>query len=297
MNNTKLVAILTTTYLMLVVFGGCAASQVRVSNGSTFAAAGISYIDALPTILDESFALTVAANTHQLLLSREDLSEEERGDALTNADGELEQRLALLQDIRQHSLLLRTYFISLQALLASENASGISSATQSVVDGLAELRPGIENATIGGASVAGLLDSGITLAVGVYQNAALQNEIGARGAAIERELALQKVLLGALADDMMDNAELIVLIEELNPIFEEFLTADGVSDSWNSKRVSAYKRSVQLESYDAIKKAAANMHSSWIALVENRSSDSSLNLLLQDIEQLLAVARLFEATE
>lgn len=297
MSKAKSITKIITAFVMLTILGGCAASQARVSKGTTFAAAGIYYLDALPTILDESFALTVAANNHQLLLAREELNEEERIDALSNADAELKQRRALLQDIRQDLLLLRTYFIALQTLLARDNASDISSIARSVVDGLAEIRPRIENATIGGANVADFLDGSITMVVGAYQNAALKNELNARGAAIEKELALQKELLSALADEMFDNAELIVLIEEQNPIFEEFVTANRVSAKWNNKRISAFQRSVQLESFVAIKKAAANMHSSWVALVENRSSDATLDLLLQDIEQLLAVARLFEAAE
>ena len=95
----------------------------------------------------------------------------------------------------------------------------------------------------------------------------------------------------------MDNAQLIVQIEELNPVFEEYIADRPVSDTWSDRRVSAFKRTVSLESYDDIRKAASTMHASWIALVENRATEESFDLLLQDVEQLLAVARLFESNE
>ena len=162
---------------------------------------------------------------------------------------------------------------------------------------LVELRPGIEESTIGDVRIADLIEPGINLIVGAYQNAALQRELEARGEAIARELALQKEVITALTEEMIDNAGLIIEIEELNPIFDDYVSADRISDSWNDKRLSAYKRTVSLQSYDDIRRAAANMESTWVALVEKRDSEASISLLIEDIERFLAIARLFKASE
>ena len=290
---TKVVAFV----YLIVMLGGCAATQARVEAGGTFATAGIAYVDALPAVFDESFKLIVSANTHQLLLAREDLTEDERADRLETANELLESRLTLLRKLRRHSLLLRSYFIALQALTANDNASGINTAAQGVVSSIAELRPGIEESTIGDVRIADLIEPGINLIVGAYQNAALQRELEARGEAIARELALQKEVITALTEEMIDNAGLIIEIEELNPIYDDYVSADRVSDSWNDKRLSAYKRTVSLQSYDDIRRAAANMESTWVALVEKRDSEASISLLIEDIERFLAIARLFKASE
>ena len=283
--------------LLTISFSGCATTQARIESGGNFATAGIAYVDALPAVFDESFRLAVEANTHQLLIDRDLLTEDERSEALSTSDELLTERLSLLRDLRSHSLLLRSYFLALQALMANDSATGISSAAGNVIKRLDELRPGIADANIGGANVSDLLAPAANLVVGSYTNAALTRELQARGSVIESELALQRELINALVEDMMDNAQLIVEIEELNPVFEEYVTANRVSDKWSDKRVSAYKRSVELESYDDIIKAASTMHASWIALVENRATEESFDLMLQDLEELLAVARLFKSKE
>jgi hypothetical protein len=285
-----LAAVLGTTLI-----SGCATTQARIDGGGNFATAGIVYVDALPAVFDESFRLSVEANTYQLLFDRDILTEAEREEALDNADVELTERLRLLRDLRRHSLLLRSYFLALQALMTNDSASGISSAADNVINRLDELRPGIAEARIGDADLSGVAETAANLVVGAYTNSALARELEKRGDLIERELALQQRLIDALVEDMMDNAQLIVQIKELNPVFEEYVTANRVSDSWSAKRVTAYKRTVELESYDDIRKAASTMHASWVALVEKRSTAESFDVLLQDVEQLLAVARLFKA--
>ena len=282
---------------MTTVLSGCATSQARVESGGTFTTAGIAYVDAIPAVLDESFALTVTANSHQLLLSREDLTEDKRAEELGKSNALLNERQQLLKNLRRHSLLLRSYFLALQALTADDNASGINSVTEGVVTRLAALRPGIEDKTIGNAKITDLIGPGINLIVGAYQNAALKQELAARGEAIERELALQKEAINALIDDMTDNAQLIIQIEEFNPIFIEYVSAKSISKTWNDKRLSAFKRTVSLESHDDIRNAAASMHSTWIALVEKRDTEATINLLIEDVERFSAVARLFKSDD
>jgi len=302
MNVNRIARALPAVFLVALAVSGCATTQARTERGANFATAGIAYVDALPAVFDESFRLSVEANTDQLLLAREDLvfdSEDEtmeaRANALSDADAALTERLQLLRNLQKHALLLREYFMALHALMVNDAASGISSNAQNVINSLNQLRPGIADASIGDASVSDLLGPATNLAVGVYTNTALTNELRERGAAIERELALQEELLSALVEDMQHNAETIVLIEELNPVFTEFVEASRVSDSWSDRRIAAYKRTVGLSSYDDIRKAAATMHASWVALVENRGTEEAFDLLLRDVDEMLSVARLFKS--
>ena len=287
----------TSILIALLLVTGCAAQQARVEKGSSFATAGIAYVDALPAIFDESFELTVAGNTSSLMLSREDLSEDQRMEMLSNSDDLLTDRLSLLRDLQRHSMLLRSYFISLQALLSNENATGVNAAADGVMSSLTALRPEIEDKSIAGAQVSSLVGPVVNLAVGAYQNAALKRELELRGSVIERELALQKEVINALVEDMTDNAELVMQIEQLNPIFDEYVSGSSVSADWSNRRVAAYKLTIHLSSYEDISKAAANMHSAWIALVEGSETDSSIGLLIEDIEQMLALARLFKTND
>ena len=295
MNTGKILIGRTALLALALVLSACATTQSNISNGTSFASAGIVYVDAIPSILDESFMLTVAANSHQLVLARNVLTEDERSDRLSASDELLEQRLVLLRNLNTHALLLRSYFLSLKALTASENASGINNAAQDVVTRMATLRPAIAKMSIGGAQIGNLIGPAVDMAVGAYQSAALNKELKARGAAIERELALQKAAMIALVDQMKDDAQLIIQIEVLNPVFMEFVSASSVSNSWSNKRIAAFRQTVELQSLDSINKAASNMHSTWIAFVEKRDVEGTLGLLIQDIEQMLSIARQFKS--
>ncbi len=297
MHKTAILAARTGPFLAILLLSACASIQSNISNGASFATAGITYIDAIPAVLDESFALTVEANSTQLLLSRAVLSEDERSDRLSASDELLEQRLSLLRNLNTHALMLRSYFIALRALTTADHASGITEATQNLVTNMAELRPGIAESNIAGVRISDLIGPVVNLVVGAYQNASLNAELKARGEAIERELALQKAATNALVDQMKDDAQLIVQVAQLNPIFEEFVSATKVSSSWSDKRVLAFKQTIKLQSLDNISKAANNLHASWITLVEKRDDASSLGLLIQDVEQMLDIARQFRANE
>lgn len=285
----------TAVILWAVLLSACASTQSNISNGAGFASAGIAYVDATPAILDESFALTVATNSHQLIMARDPLTEEEREDALERMDDLLKQRLALHRDLKTHSLLLRSYFLSLKALTASDSASGIDAAAQDVVTRMNTLHPSIAQA--GGGKIQALISPAVNMAVGTFQNAALNKELKAHGDAIERELDLQKAAIEIIVEQMQDDAQLIIQIEQLNPIADEFVTASKVSDNWSDKRISAFKQTVKLQSLDDINKAASNLHSSWITFVEKRDSAGTLGLLVQDIEQMLSIARQFQSND
>ncbi len=281
----------------VLLLSACASIQSNISNGASFASAGIVYIDAIPAILDESFMLTVKANSQQLLMSRDVLTEDERMAQLEASDELLETRLELLHDLNTHALWLRSYFLSLKALTASENASGINNVAQDLVTQMGALRPAIAAMSIGGVQISGLMDPAINLAVGTHQNAALNNELKVRGNAIERELALQKAVMSILVDQMKDDAQLLNEIENKNPVFDEYVAAKKVSDKWRKKRVAAFKQTVELQSLESINKAADNLHGSWIAFVEKRDVAGTMELLIQDIEQVLSITRQFKEND
>lgn len=299
MRVTKLSRLLLvlTPILLVIALGGCASTKAHLDSGGVFASAGIGYVDALPAILDESFDLSVSANSLILTLARDDLTEQERADRLGKNDELLRERLSLLRNLRRHSLLLRSYFVALKALTVSDSATGITEATNGLVGRMAELRPEIADKAIGGIKPQELIGPVVQLTVGAYQSSVLKRELSAHGEAIERELALQNATVQALVEDMQANADLKIQIEELNPIFTAFVEASKMPSDWSDRRIAAFRRTSQLMSLDDVQKAAANLHETWIALVEKRTTEQSLNLLIEDVERLLALASLFESSD
>jgi len=266
-----------------------------VKNGNAFANAGITYVDAFPAILDESFDLSVAANSQSLSLSRAELSRDERIEQLEANDALLKERLGLLRDLRQHALLLRGYFIALQALTVADDATDIVTATNGLTERLGELHPKIADVSIGGVTPKELSGPVVQLAVGAYQSKVLKQELSAHGQAIERELALQKAAVQALAEDMRANAELVIQVNEFNPVFEAFVKPGKLPSDWNEQRSAAFRRTIELASLNYVQQAAANLHATWIALVEKRTTAQSLALLIEDVDRVRALARLYTA--
>jgi hypothetical protein len=274
------------------LLGGCASTRARVKSGDAFATAGITYVDALPAILDESFDLTVAANSLSLSQARAELTQQERVDRLKTNDELLEKRLRLLRDIRQHALTLRSYFIALKALSEADNATGMSDTTSGLIKRLADLHPKIAGSTIGGVSPQELISPLVKLAVGKFQSSVLTQELNAHGPAIERELALQEALIRALVDDMRDNTVLVIQAEE-HRVFNAFVESGKLPGDWRARRTAAFRSTSEIASLNDLQQAAANLHDTWIAFLENRTTPLSLDLLIEDIEQVSALAQLF----
>lgn len=272
-----------------VLLAACG-SAATVSQADKVADAGIAYADASAVLYDESFVLAATVNSLLLAETRALLRAETRSRQLEQQDAALAARLAVLRDLKTHASLLRSYFIALKALAKSDSATGITDATKGLAARLGELNPKIKAATLGGKPAADFIEPVVTVAVGAYQNAALRQEFAARGATIERELALQKAATEAIGAQMTEDRDQQIQLEERNPLHVEFVGTATLPKDWSRRRIEALKRTVEIASLDAAGKAADNLHRSWIALAENRLDESAVQLLLRDVEALVQLA-------
>ena len=273
---------------------GCSTSTNRVSNGYAFATAGIAYVDAFPAVLDESFELSVAANTATLATARPHLSPQDRITQLRAHNEQLSIRLDRLQSVLQHTLLLRSYFISLQALTAAGNRSRISNAAIATLERFSSVR---------GDAVELLDDTrkdAVTkttqLLVTSRQNSLLMDELQVRGQLIEEELRTLEALVDFLVDDMISNAQAISLAQT-TPLSQEFSSDDALKEDWNERRISLLRQRMELASLASIQSAAKNLHKTWIDLVENRTTEGALQLLLADVETFVVIAESFQNSD
>ena len=279
-----------------VALAACGTTET-VNRASQFANAGIAYTEALPPLYDESFNAAVTADSIDLARSRGAIR-----DALTRAteldahDELLRERRQILQSLKVRTLLLRSYFVSIKTLAEADDAAGISDAARGTVDSLKKLRPAAEDLSIGGRPVRDLIGPAVNFGVGAYKSKALREEFQARGSAIERELALQKALVRVLAEQINEDVALQIKADEQRPIAEAFANANApLPANWRAQRLAAFHRTMQIESLDSAVKAADNVHQSWIALVEGVLSGPSVALLIQDVEELVRLAKALRA--
>ncbi|MFO0996421.1 MAG: hypothetical protein U1F33_07015 [Alphaproteobacteria bacterium] len=254
-----------------------------------FADAGIAYTEAVPAVIDESFQLSVSVDSLQLQQAKPDIDRAARGARLKESDRLLEARLKILRDLKRHVALLRSYFGALKSLSASDATPGLVGTTNSLVDRMAELKPAIADASFAGRPVKSLVNPAVTLAVGAYQNAALRDELTSHGAAVERELDLERAALTAIGQQMTADLDLLVQIRERNPITEAYLRDGPLPSDWSARRMAAFQTTIRSDNLDAARKAAATLHDSWVAFAEGRLGEGGVTLLLRDVASLKAL--------
>jgi hypothetical protein len=270
-----------------------------VNRASQFANAGIAYAEALPPLYDESFNASVTANSIELEQARKDLDPLARVTELGAHDKLLRERRQILQSLKVRTLLLRSYFVSVRTLAEADDAAGISDAARATVDHLKALRPAAEELSIGGRPVRELIGPVVNFGIGAYKSRALRDEFQARGSAIERELALQKALVQALSEQLAADKALQVQVDELRPLAEAYAGRGNpnapLPANWRAQRLASFHRTIETDTLDAAAKAADTVHQSWIALVEGALSGPSVALLIQDVEELVRLAKALRA--
>ncbi len=275
--------------LILVAAAGCASSQ-RIENAGRVADAGVAFADSVPAVIDESFALSVTANSLGLADSRPELTEDERSQRLQTNDALLIQRLEILRGLKRHAQLLRSYFVALGALVQSDATTGISNATQNIVKRLSDVGLDLSKKELAGVPIADFIQPAVEFGVATYQNVALTRELKERGHIIERELELQRAALGIIGDQMMSDKDAQLEHDVRAPLFMEYVAGTSLPGNWNDRRIAAFRQTIDLQSLNAAAAAADNLHQSWIAFAENRLDEGSLLRLLRDVEEFAALA-------
>src|SRR5512145_2525802 len=84
--------------LALVALAGCATQ--RLERAGQVADAGVAFADAVPAVIDESFVLSVAANSAVLATAHPGLTPERRKADLIAHDQALKEQLPILHDLK-----------------------------------------------------------------------------------------------------------------------------------------------------------------------------------------------------
>jgi hypothetical protein len=282
---------------LIVTIGLAACGSTETTNrAATFASAGIEFTDSVPTFYDQSFEAAVVAGSIVLEKNRPLLSAAERRKALHEQDEGLEglrERYETLAALKQHALLLRTYFIALKGLVDSDDAPGITDSTKSIVNRIVSIKPAIKDLSILGTSVESVIAPAVRIVVGAYKASALRREFEERGATIERELALQTAVLSLLRDQAAADLELQIEFDERRPLENAYVSpanpSVGLPATWRQQRIAMFRRGAILPAADRATKAAETLHQSWISLVRGTAGGPSLAVLIKDIEEFISL--------
>ena len=248
---------------------GCALSTDRARLDEV-ARAGIAYADKVPRLLDRAFELAAAVDSDSLVKARPGLSAEQRREALREFDAAMAQRLEGYVAAKGHNDLLRSYFLALQALVEPEGRKGIGNAAKRLTAELGKLSPRVKKARMGDLSVGGLVEPAAEIAVASFRSVTLRREFEARGATIERELAVQEALITALAQQVRADQKALSVRFRNDEVMEPYVSAARLPKTWPAKRLRSLRDSGDLETARAAQQAIRSLRSAYVEAIEGR---------------------------
>ena len=271
-------------WALALLASGCAGAG-DAGRLEAFAEAGIAYADKAPALMDQSFEVAVAVDSGALVEERGRLSEAQRREALEKLDEVMEERRAQYAAAKRHNDLLKSYFAALKRLSRPDTAKGAGQAARKLAAELGKLSPTLKRLTIGGAPVGDLVEPAVELAVASFRSSSLRSELRARGAVIERELALQQALVAALARQLRaDRAELSSRYRR-NEVVEPYVGAGRLPRTWPSRRLRSLRGAVDVEAAQAAEKAVRSLRAAYVAAVAKRLDDLSAVELTIDVQR------------
>ncbi len=280
------------TGVLLLALTGCATG--RLDQFNNLAQAGISYVTASQTVIQDAGTAAVTTDSALLVKYRPDLSQSERRALVTASDKSLKERLQVLKSIAAHGKLLQAYFEALASLSDPKAPDSVGTAAQSVYNSLAKISPTLKNATMGSAkgstSVSSFIPTVIAPIVATFKVQALDEELHARSNAIANELALQEAAFSAIEDQLKTDLQVQQNLRETESI-GQFAGPAALPAEWASQRLTLLSTPAVVASADAASKAAAHLRSVFTAVVEDRFDGAGFASLMSDISNMLTIAQ------
>jgi hypothetical protein len=182
--------------------------------------------------------------------------------------------------------LLESYFETLQALADSDAPESAGLAAKGVFDSIAKLSPAIRTASIGDVHVEQLIPPVTSFIVGRMKLKALENELKARSPAVERELALQEAALTAITRDLETDL-MAKLKNRQTEVHGQFAGDGNLGDAWAEHRRQVLQAQVSAQSAGKAAEAAAELRTAFVALVERRLTEPSIQQVIANINSVL----------
>lgn len=274
--------------LMLAILATLATGCASTEQYAQFARAGTVYTAAVDRLLIAA-GNTAIDKTSEALLQDDELSNQTRGN-YEDLSQKNKDYLKVIFRLRDHARLLARYFSLLDELANSDAPDRAQQAIGGVADALntsggllrkSELVPDKE-----------VFTSVTNISVGFIIRGLLKKELKERKKAIQIELKTQEELLKALNNDIQQNLGQILSRQEERLVIKPLIEARPVAnpDGWIARRRKIITTECKLEELKTASDAARKLREAFEALVTGKLSLQRINILLTDLESILAVA-------
>jgi hypothetical protein len=269
---------------------GCS-TTAKLNSFAELSRVGIAYSDAAAAVIEQAAEGSITADTATLVVFHElNDDKDARRKALSDQSKALRTQLALLADIRRHQALLKEYFVALGALAdAGEADSAIGDAASGVIGALGKLSAGFAAHRIGEQSVAEFAGQATPLLVANLRSAALERQLRANGAAINRELLVSEALMGFLAAKIQADDAAVQGPKEVDAVFAPFIKGESLPGDWPATRLAFLKHSADVAAVSGAQDAARKVRTALAAAAEGRLAPGQLQLLVSDLSALVEI--------
>lgn len=262
---------------------GCTAAM-DTARVDAVAEAGVAYTGEVAQLLDQAFELAAAVDSSALVAARGDLSPEQRRGRLREFDAAMTERLSEYAAAKRHNELLRSYFLALRNVLKPDGSKEIGVTLKRLTTELGRLSPQLKKARMGDVSVSGLIEPATRIAVASFRSAVLRREFEARGASIERELAVQQALVGALVRQVRADREVLSRRFRDDEVVEPYVSAARLPRTWSARRLRSLRRAGDVEAARAAEQAIRSLRQAYVAAVEGRLDSARAAELTTTVE-------------
>jgi hypothetical protein len=274
---------------MLATVTGCA-TTARLNSFTELSNAGKAYVDAANAVIAQAADGAIAADSATLVVSRQGASPEQRRQALAKQSKALTEQLALMSDIRRHQNLVKEYFVALGGLANAGDAdSAIGSAASGTLSALGTLSKSFGALKIREQPVQDFAAQAVPLVVADLRARALERELRANGATINRELMISEGLMGFLADKIRADARVVQGPREAEAVFIPYTRDGPLPADWAATRATFLRQSVDVASVAMAQDAARKLRLALAAAAEDRLAPGQLQLLISDLANLVDV--------
>ena len=268
-----------------------AACDASLEEYQKFATAGKEYAEALDTLLVTSADYFVDANSEILL--RSDRQEPELDSQTYSETTAIDDRwLVLIGRMRQHTILLRRYFIALENLATSDAPEQAQQATDNIFKQLNAVSADIQ----GNPLVPNHIDSALSripqIILSEKIEGALREELEQRKESIYQELATQELVMKLLTSQLQTNLRTIRDNQDNRLLLDPYRAPEKItnSDEWILKRRNIRTMTVSIEALNNATQSSEEFKESFQLLLEDNFTTERADALLSDIDSLLNVA-------
>lgn len=190
-----------------------------------FANAGQEYATALDTLLVTSGNYVVDANSEKLFSNRveDTVKDREMYIEITEQD---KKWLILIGRMRQHTDLLKRYFIALENLATSDAPTQAQQVTEDIFTQLNNVSTNIQGNPLVSGTIGSDLSEIPKIILSNKIKGALRKELEQRKETIYRELAIQELVLELLTTDLKNNLITIQENQEERLLLRPYIAAD-----------------------------------------------------------------------